>query len=130
MDLNGDGFPDLIQEEAGDQGFAPGAWLNPNQPPVISTFPNGLAIPTTATYVNITSHAGAATYKDDSTTDGLTKYLSLPLLVVARATGADGSGTGLTNADIYTYHSLRQDQNGRGPLGFQRIEIQMRCRIR
>jgi RHS repeat-associated protein len=124
VDLNGDGFPDLIQEEAGDQGFAPGAWINPNQPPVISTFPSGLATPTTANYVSITSKVPTVTYKNDDTTFDPTKYLAIPLQVVASATGADGTGTGLTNTDIYTYHSLRQDPNGRGPLGFDRIEIQ------
>jgi RHS repeat-associated protein len=124
VDLNGDGFVDLIQEEAGDQGFTAGAWMNPNQPPIISTFPNGLAAPTTAIYVNITSQAGAATYKDDDTTKNFTKLLTVPLLVVANATGADGSGTGALNTQTFTYHSLRQDTNGRGPLGFDKVEIQ------
>jgi len=124
VDLNGDGFVDLIQEEAGDQGFAAGAWINPNQAPVISTFPNGLAAPTTPTYVNITSQAGAATYKDDDTTNDHTKFLTVPLLVVASTTGGDGSGTGNLNTQTFTYHSLRQDPSGRGPQGFDRIEIQ------
>jgi len=124
VDLNGDGFVDLIQEEAGDQGLAPGAWMNGNRAPYISTFPNGLAAPTTATYVNITSQLGATTYRDDDTTKEHTKLLAVPLLVVANTTAADGTGTGQLNTQTFTYHSLRQDTNGRGPLGFDRVEIQ------
>jgi RHS repeat-associated protein len=124
VDLNGDGFADLIQEEAGDQGFAPDAWLNPSRAPVISTFPNGLAASTTANYVNITSQLGAATYKDDDQTKPYTKLLAVPLLVVSNTLAADGTGTGSLNKQTFTYHSLRQDTNGRGPLGFDRVEVQ------
>ncbi len=124
VDLDGDGLVDLIQEEIGDQGLSPDAWINPNSAPVIWTFPNGLAAPTTANYVNITSLAGATTYKDDDQTKALTELLAVPLLVVANATAADGTGTGALNKQTFTYHSLRQDPNGRGPLGFNRVEIQ------
>jgi RHS repeat-associated protein len=124
VDLNGDGLVDLIQEEQGDQDIAPGAWINTNQVPVISTFPNGLAAPTTPSYRNITSAEGETTYKDDDTTKDNTKLLTVPLLVVANLTAADGSGTGVLNRQTFTYHSLRQDTNGRGPLGFNRVEIQ------
>ncbi len=124
VDLDGDGFLDLVQEEAADQGFAPGAWLNPNRPHVIGTFPNGLAVPTSVNYVGLTTAAAATTYKDDDDTDVRTKLLTAPILVVASTIGADGSGTGLQDTRTYTYHSLRQDPNGRGPEGFSRVEVQ------
>ncbi len=127
VDLNGDGLVDLVQEETGDQELFADSWINPNQVPVIKTFPNGLAASTTANYVNITSLVGATTYKDDDQTKTLTEPLAVPLLVVANATAADGTGTGALNKQTFTYHSLRQDPNGRGPLGFNRVEIQDRA---
>ena len=123
LDLDGDGMTDLVQEEVGDSGLQPGVWFNPNVRPIITTFPNGLAQPSTVTYVSITSAAGAATYKDDDgTTDANTKTFAVPMNVVSNMTAEDGTGTGALDTTTYTYHSLRQDSFGRGPLGFHRVE--------
>jgi RHS repeat-associated protein len=126
VDLDGDGMTDLIQEEVGDSNLQPGVWFNPNVRPVITTFPNGLAQSSTVSYVSITSAAGSATYKDDDgTTDPNTKTFAVPMNVVSSLSVEDGTGKGGFNTDTttYTYHSLRQDSFGRGPLGFHRVEV-------
>ena len=133
LDLDGDGLPDLIQVDDnaanlaktsdGLQVIEPNAWLNPQQRPIITGFPNGLALPTNVTYVSTTSALGASTYLDDDTTDANTKPLSVPVTVVANVSLEDASGTGSLDTVTYTYHSMRQDAFGRGPLGFHRIEM-------
>jgi RHS repeat-associated protein len=125
VDLDGDGMPDIIQEEEADTNLPPGAWINPYQRPYIKTFPNGLATPTTVNYVETTSLAGASTYKDDDPVETNTKAFPVPLTVVASVIDEDGSGTGplSTKTSTYTYHSVRQDSFGRGPLGFHRLEV-------
>jgi RHS repeat-associated protein len=127
VDLDGDGLLDLVQEESGDSNLTAGVWLNTSQRPAITGFPNGLANPTTVTYVSTTSAAGASTYKDDDTiTEPNTRLLAMPVTIVASVKAEDGTGTATataTNTTTYTYHSLRQDAYGRGPLGFHRIEV-------
>jgi RHS repeat-associated protein len=122
VDVDGDGMPDLLQEEGTGSNLPPGAWINPYQRPVINTFPNGLAKPTTITYVSTTSAAGASTYKDDDATEAGTKPFAVPLTVVSTVFAPDGSGTDAQTTTSYTYHSMRQDSFGRGPVGFHRIE--------
>ena len=56
-------------------------------------------------------------------TEANTKILAVPIAVVASTTSPDASGTGNANTRTYTYHSLRQDSFGRGPLGFHRVEV-------
>jgi RHS repeat-associated protein len=133
LDLNGDGLPDLIQTNdnstnlanVGDglQVIPANAWINPLQPPIITGFPNGLAQPTIVTYEVTTSAAGASTYVDDDTTAANTKPLAVPLKVVSSVLLEDASGTGALDTMTYTYHSMRQDSFGRGPLGFHRVAV-------
>ncbi|MEP6652282.1 MAG: RHS repeat-associated core domain-containing protein [Myxococcales bacterium] len=135
VDVDGDGMPDLVTlpdllgaggerlhpDNAG-QPFNVGPLMNPNAPLLIKQFPNGLAAPSTVTYVSTASAAGASTYKDDDVTDVNTKRLALPVNVVSGVIFEDGSGTGANDTITYTYHSLRSDPKGRGPLGFHRVE--------
>ena len=121
IDLDGDGMPDAIQKE--DVGLPGGAWKNPYQRPVIDHFPNGLAGPNIVSYVSTTSADAASTYADDDATDLSTKLLAIPVTVVSQVQADDKSGTGGQERTTYTYHSLRQDAYGRGPLGFHRVDI-------
>jgi RHS repeat-associated protein len=125
VDLDGDGLPDIVQEEDNTSAQPHGAWLNPYRRPVIKFFPNGLAQPTSVNYVSTTSADGANTYKDDDTiTEANTKAFAVPLTVVSTVAREDGTGTGQGQATtVYTYHSMRQDAFGRGPLGFHRVEV-------
>jgi RHS repeat-associated protein len=122
VDLDGDGMVDLLQEEEADTNLLPGAWINPYQRPLIEQFPNAIASPTVVTYVSTTS--GSSTYSDDDTTEANTKPLAIPVTVVSAVRAEDGTGIGPLNTrtTTYTYHSLRQDSFGRGPLGFHRVE--------
>ena len=120
VDLDGDGITDIIQEEF--DSIAPGAWLSTYQRPLIMSFPNGLAQPTTVSYVSTTSASN--TYKDDdTTTEANIKPFAVPVTVVQSTLGEDGSGTGSKATKTYTYHSMRQDAFGRGPSGFHRVEM-------
>ena len=126
VDLDGDGLVDIVQEEQADTNLPPGAWINPNKRPTIRFFPNGLALfATEVTYATTTSAAAAAsgTYADDdTTTEANIKALALPVRVVSVVEASNGSGTGQRSTTTYKYHSLRQDEFGRGPLGFHRVE--------
>jgi RHS repeat-associated protein len=124
VDLDGDGLPDIVQEEDNTSLQPHGAWLNPYQRLVITSFPNGLAEPTTVSYLSTSSAKGAGTYTDDDTTDANTKAFAVPVTVVSSVQTEDGSGTAEgQNTTTYTYHSMRQDALGRGPLGFHRVEV-------
>jgi RHS repeat-associated protein len=141
IDLDGDGLPDLIQADDnatnlnklsdGLQIIEPNAWMNTSQRQLITDFPSGSAQrangepPTTVvSYRSTTSPTATATYKDDDTTfDANTKLLAIPVNVVTNVSSEDASGTGSLNSTTYTYHSLRQDAFGRGPLGFHRVEV-------
>jgi RHS repeat-associated protein len=125
VDLDGDGLPDIVQEEEADTNLPPGAWINPYHRPYINSFPKGNAAPTTVNYVDTTSAAGASTYKDDDPVETNTKAFPVPLTVVASVIEEDASGIGFTKTktSTYTYHSVRQDSFGRGPLGFHRLEV-------
>ncbi len=117
-------LPDIVQEEDNTSAQPHGAWFNPYTRPVIKSFPNGLAQPTTVNYVSTASAQGASTYKDDDTiTEANTKAFPVPVTVVSNVQAEDGSGTGTFDLTTYTYHSMRQDSFGRGPLGFHRVEV-------
>ena len=122
VDLDGDGMPDIVQGGS-DNGLTPVALINPYQRPVILRFPNGLAQVSNVTYVSTSSALGASTYQDDDTTEANTKVLVMPVTVVSTVDAEDQSGTGTRDVTTYTYHSLRQDSFGRGPLGFHRVEM-------
>ena len=92
--------------------------------PVIDFFFDSLSFrPTTINYVSTTSAAGADTYRDDDVTEANTKLLAVPLMVVQSTGTPDASGTGNANVRTYSYHSMRQDPFGRGPLGFHRVQV-------
>jgi len=123
LDFDGDGMLDFLQEETDTFSLPPGAWASPYARRVIKTFPSGLAHSTNVTYVSITSAAGASVYKDDDATGANTKPFVMPLMVVSSVDREDASGTTSRAAQTYTYHSLRKDEFGRGPLGFHRVEM-------
>jgi YD repeat-containing protein len=116
-------MPDAIQEAVGPSD--PGAWKNPYIRPVIQGFPDGLAAETSVTYVTTTAASdGAPSYLDDMTTEPSTKLLTIPVTVVSAVKAEDKSGTHAgQDTTTYTYHSLRQDSFGRGPLGFRQVEV-------
>src|SRR5205814_3413609 len=108
--------------EESDTGVGPGAWLNTYQRPLINTFPNGLAQPTTVSYLSTTSASN--TYQDDdTTTEANIKPFAVPVTAVKSTFGEDASGTGSRATKTYTYHSMRQDAFGRGPSGYHRVEV-------
>jgi len=125
VDLNGDGVTDLLSSGAANSGASGshGAWLNTYQPPAITDFPNGLGVNTHVNYTTITTADAhnAGTYTDDDPLEGSSRYLAVPVRVVANVQPEDGTGNGTTNTTTYGYHSLRNSKDFRGPQGFRRI---------
>jgi len=122
VDLDGDGVTDLASTGM--------AWRNTFRPPVIRTFPNGLATKTFPAYEVITTveaqvngaNAAHPIYKE-TTTDLTTgsAFRLLPVRVVTSIAADDGiGGTVKTN---YEYRDFRVSSVGRGPQGFGSIIV-------
>jgi len=132
VDLDGDGVLDLVKAHhavsgsGSDSGvLVSSAWLNKFKPPIISKFPNALAEKTEVTYAVISTAAAqvpGGTYNDSPDLAPGTRYLSIPLRVVASVAADDGRELGTKSRTTYQYQTLRGSAHGRGPQGFQRIE--------
>ncbi|MEO5766746.1 MAG: RHS repeat-associated core domain-containing protein [Polyangia bacterium] len=125
VDLDGDGVTDVIQASKFGMEVRSKVYLNKFRPPVINSFPNGLAGPTTVSFAVITTAAareGAApTYFDSAAKPASAAYLSVPLRVVASVSADNGLGEML--ATTYRYSNLRADSYGRGPQGFRDMTV-------
>jgi RHS repeat-associated protein len=123
IDLDGDGLVDLA--EGGKENFqgvsTAQSWRNTFKQPVIKKFPNGLARPSEAEYVAITSEAGASVYHDTPGLVAGTKYLAAPLRVIKSIVSENPAGVGDMTTTTYKYDSLRASTSGRGPLGFHTV---------
>jgi RHS repeat-associated protein len=127
QDVNGDGLPDLVQGLEGSGQFITNTWLNTYQKPIITTFPNQRATPSTVAYEVITTGAALAdgTYSDPlppPLANGTT-YLTAPLNVVKTITTDKGLQDGSTDVATYQYASLRGSAFGRGPQGFNSVTV-------
>ncbi|HXU04593.1 MAG TPA: FG-GAP-like repeat-containing protein, partial [Polyangia bacterium] len=128
IDLDGDGLADIVQGMKNDSsGVATlRAWLNRFRPAVITRFPNGLARPTTASYLPITTSAaqgtGTGAYTDSAPEPVAgTTFFMTPLRVVWQVDAEDGTATGRPYQTNYQYSALRASAVGRGPQGFGRV---------
>ena len=123
VDLDGDGVTDLVHAKMVSGQLVSNAWLNRFKPPVIKSFPNGLARPSEVTYAVITTAAAQAeTYLDTAPTPELgTTFFATPLRVVQSVRAEDGTASGTLFQTDYVYESLRASAHGRGPQGFAKV---------
>jgi RHS repeat-associated protein len=120
VDLDGDGVTDLVEASDATGQLVSHAWLNRFRPPVIKTFPNGLAQPSVVSYAVITTADAQSdgTYTDTPEAgDGVAFFLP-PLRVVKSVLAEDGAAIGAVFTTDYQYQSMRAGTDGRGPSGF------------
>jgi RHS repeat-associated protein len=134
-DVDGDGVVDRVQSfltcnpvyssACTSPQYTTATWLNRYRPPVILSFPNGVAQQTQVYYADIATENGGGVYTDDAVAlEPNTAYSMMPMRVVksvvadngTRAEGGEGVGT-----TTYQYSSLRASSNGHGSLGFKRV---------
>jgi RHS repeat-associated protein len=123
VDLDGDGLADLITESPTTH-----AWLNTYAPPIITGFPNQLALATQVNYVVVTTAdaqnppAGESpTYVETGALDPGTKRATLPLRVVKSVIADTAEGHQTTQK--YQYSDLRLSAFDYGPQGFKTMTV-------
>jgi len=130
-DLNGDGVPDSITVGGTlVQIFTCGmtsvtGYINEFSPAIITSFPNGLAAPTSVNYSVISSPSSFPSVYEDSQGSNSPNpgaKLARPPVRVVSSIVAD-NGVGSKNTTTYKYWNFRVSASGRGSQGFERIDV-------
>ena len=137
IDVDGDGVVDRVQSfqtcnpaiadaPCTSPQYTTQTWLNRYHPPAITSFPNGVAKPTSVTYAYIVAEGGGGVYTDDGVLEPGSVYSTIPMRVVQSVVADNGTktnGTEGVGTSTYQYSNLRASSNGHGSSGFKYVSV-------